>query len=116
VRERIGRGEALPGFGHPLYPDGDPRARVLLDSAAAIAPRCPALRTLTALAGAARDAGVAPPTVDLGLCALAFALGLPPGSAVSLFVMGRTAGWVAHMLEQREAGFLLRPRARYVGP
>jgi citrate synthase len=116
VRERTGRDEALPGFGHALYPDGDPRAAPLLDTAAAIAPRSPGLRTVNALVDAAGDLGVAPPTVDVGLCALALALGLPPGSAVALFVMGRTAGWVAHMLEQRAAGFLLRPRARYVGP
>jgi citrate synthase len=52
----------------------------------------------------------------VGLVALASALGLPPGSAAALFAVGRSAGWVAHALEQREAGFVLRPRARYVGP
>ncbi len=47
--------------------------------------------------------------------ALTLALTLPPGAASALFVVGRAAGWVAHALEQREAGFVLRPRARYVG-
>jgi citrate synthase len=61
-------------------------------------------------------AGREPPTLDLGLVALTAALELPPGSATALFAMGRTAGWIAHVLEQRAAGFLLRPRARYVGP
>jgi citrate synthase len=60
--------------------------------------------------------GAEPPSVDYGLVAVALALGLPPGSATALFVLGRAAGWVAHVLEQREAGFMLRPRARYVGP
>lgn len=55
------------------------------------------------------------PTVDCGLVAVCLALGLPPGSAAALFAVGRAAGWVAHVLEQREQGFLLRPRARYVG-
>ena len=53
--------------------------------------------------------------MDLGLVALAAALGLTPGGAVALFAAGRTAGWIAHALEQRRAGFALRPRARYVG-
>src|SRR5262249_14598300 len=102
VRARTDRGEALPGFGDMLYPDGDQRAEPLLRTAGALAPRSPALRTLLAVLDAAREHGVAPPTVDFGLVAVALALGLPPGSAVSLFVIGRTAGWVAHMLEQRE--------------
>jgi citrate synthase len=65
---------------------------------------------------AVEESGGEPPTVDLGLVAVAAAAGLPPGSAAALFALGRTAGWVAHVLEQREAGFMLRPRARYVGP
>jgi citrate synthase len=74
------------------------------------------LRALVAVIDAVRAAGGPPPTVDSGLVAVASTLGLPPGGAASLFAIGRTAGWVAHALEQREAGFLLRPRARYVGP
>jgi citrate synthase len=42
-------------------------------------------------------------------------LGLPAGAAAALFAVGRAAGWVAHVLEQREQGHVLRPRARYVG-
>ena len=62
------------------------------------------------------DSGRGLPTLDLGLVAVAAALGLPPGSAAALFAVGRSAGWIAHVLEQRSAGFLLRPRARYTGP
>jgi citrate synthase len=40
---------------------------------------------------------------------------LPKGSAAALFALGRISGWVAHALEQRDAGYLLRPRAEYVG-
>lgn len=116
VRERVRRGEALPGFGHPLYPEGDPRAAPLLRAASALAPDHAPLRTLLAILDAARSLGLEAPTVDFGLVAVALALRLPPGTAASIFAMGRTAGWVAHTLEQREAGFLLRPRARYVGP
>ena len=56
------------------------------------------------------------PTIELGLVALASALGMPRGSAVGWFAVGRCAGWVAHTLEQYEAGRMIRPRARYIGP
>jgi citrate synthase len=113
---RLRRGDAIPGFGHPLYPHGDPRGRVLLESAQALSPRARPLRTLLALVQAMRERGREEPTLDTGLVALAAALGLPPGTAVGLFAVGRAAGWIAHALEQQAAGFVLRPRARYVGP
>ncbi|HEV8254781.1 MAG TPA: citrate/2-methylcitrate synthase [Vicinamibacteria bacterium] len=117
VRERSRRGESVPGFGHPLYPDGDPRARVLLDEARRLSPRpVAALKILLALVEAMRRAEREPPTLDAGLVAISSALGLPAGSAAGLFAVGRMAGWIAHALEQRSAGFLVRPRARYVGP
>ena len=116
IHDRTARGEEIPGFGHPLYPQGDPRGRVLLESAFAMAPRNRVLRTLFALIEAMRDASRPDPTVDLGLVAVARALRLPRESAVAMFAVGRAAGWIAHAFEQRAAGFLLRPRARYVGP
>jgi citrate synthase len=117
VRERSRRGESVPGFGHPLYPDGDPRARVLLDEARRLSLRpVAALKVLFALVEAMRRAEREAPTLDAGLVAISSALGLPAGSAAGLFAVGRMAGWIAHALEQRSAGFLLRPRARYVGP
>ena len=53
--------------------------------------------------------------METGVVAVALALGLPAGAAAGLFSLGRCAGWVAHVLEQRESGQLLRPRARYIG-
>jgi citrate synthase len=116
VQERARRGEELPGFGHPLYPAGDPRAARLLAAADEHAPRSPRVRTIAAVARAMRDAGREPANLDLGLAAVGAALGLPPRAAVAMFAVGRAAGWIAHAFEQRAAGFLLRPRARYVGP
>jgi len=113
IEERTRRGDALPGFGHPLYPGGDPRAVPLLRAAAA---RRRAGRTLAALIARMKAARRAAPNVDLGLVATALSLGLPPGSASAIFAVGRAAGWIAHVLEQRSAAFVLRPRARYVGP
>ncbi|WP_437939982.1 citrate synthase family protein [Sorangium sp. So ce341] len=116
VHERLRRGEPIPGFGHRLYPEGDPRAQALLDTARALAPQSAALRTVLALVDALRDAGHDPPSLDMGLVAITAALGLPSGSAAALFAVGRAAGWIAHAFEQREAGYMLRPRARYTGP
>ncbi len=111
IRARLGRGDAVPGFGHPFYPDGDPRAVLVLEHARALGDT----RLVNAVIRAMHAAGHPPPAVNLALVALARALGLPAGAAITLFAVGRAAGWIAHALEQREAGFLLRPRARFVG-
>ncbi|MCE9668935.1 citrate synthase family protein [Myxococcus stipitatus] len=116
VRERLRRGESVPGFGHRLYPDGDPRLPPLIEGARALRPEAPGVRIASAVLDAMRVAGHPPPALDYGLVMVADALGLPPGSAATLFAVGRAAGWVAHILEQREQGHLLRPRARYVEP
>jgi len=115
VAGRMRRGELLPGFGHPLYPDGDPRAAPLLEAALALAPRAPRVRTIAAIVGAMAEAGRPKPNVDAALAAACAALDLPIGMGAAIFAIGRTAGWVAHVLEQAETSFVLRPRARFVG-
>jgi len=114
VRRVLDEGGVVPGFGHPLYPAGDPRTPPLLERAASLGGRATAPEVF-ALVDAMALAGAGAPTVDYGLVALARALELPEGGAFALFAIGRSAGWIAHALEQREQGFLLRPRARYVG-
>jgi citrate synthase len=116
VRQRLHRGEALPGFGQPLYRGGDPRTVPLLRAAEAIAGRHGRLRILLELIEAAAELARLRPSVDTGLLALALALELPPGAAAGLLAIGRSAGWVAHVIEQRASGVLLRPRGRYTGP
>jgi citrate synthase len=115
VHARLRRGETIPGFGHPLYPRGDPRAQSLLALARRARPAARELRVVEALAEAMGELGGEPPSLDAGLVAVAGALAMPPGSAMAVFAVGRAAGWIAHVIEQRAAGFLLRPRARYVG-
>jgi citrate synthase len=111
-----GQGKTLPGFGHPLYPDGDPRGAALLALAETQGPDDPTRDALRAVCEALASEGHGAPNLDAGLVALRAALGLPPGAGAALFALGRVAGWAAHALEQRAEGTLLRPRARYLGP
>jgi citrate synthase len=99
----------LPGFGHPLYPDGDPRARALLATASLD-------RGLAELRDAVVVATGARPNVDFALLALVRAHGMPGDAPFRLFALGRSVGWAAHAIEQAASGELIRPRARYAGP
>jgi len=114
VHRRLRRGERVPGFGHPLYRGGDPRAAPLLKIGSGS--KRPRVRTAFAVIDAMKAAGHPPPSVDLGLVIAADAMGLPEGSAAGVFALGRAAGWIAHVFEQREADWMLRPRARYLPP
>ena len=111
---RLARGERLPGFGQPLYPEGDPRATAILAALAQTSPEAykPAEKAAeTAMRLIGRH-----PNVDFALAAAAIGLGLPRGGALGMFIIGRTVGWIAHAIEQYESGILIRPRARYLGP
>ena len=101
--------EVVPGCGHRLYPDGDPRAHVLISAQAPDPLVAALLDDIEAL-------GLPAPSLDLGLVSLCRALRLPAGSPMAVFAVGRTAGWLAHAREQRQRGALIRPRARYTGP
>ena len=109
------RGESLPGFGHPLYPEGDPRARALLAMIGEALPRSRELALANKLVHTARELVGEYPNVDFALVAVARALKLPAGAALGLFAIGRSAGWIAHAIEQYQAEPMIRPRARYVG-
>jgi citrate synthase len=105
-----------PGFNHPAYPKGDPRAQLLLETASEVA--TPAAREEVARMRAVIDEAQAQfgalPAIELGLVVLSRALQLPNRTACGLFALSRSAGWVAHILEQRLAGFMIRPRAKFV--
>jgi citrate synthase len=112
---RLKRGESLPGFGHPLYPQGDPRARLLIELAWQAASGSPALELAQSIAQAAWELVREYPTIDFALVLLSRGLGLPTGAPIALFALGRTVGWLAHAIEQYQANQLIRPRAKYVG-
>jgi citrate synthase len=110
---RLARGEDLPGFGQFLYPAGDPRATTILGALTRTLPEACALIESAAAAGT-RLTG-RHPNVDFALAATATSLALPRNTALALFILGRTVGWIAHAIEQYESGILIRPRARYLG-
>jgi citrate synthase len=107
-RRAVSPNEPPPGFGHALYPDGDPRAVALL-GAIDVPPPLLALRREVETATGQRA------NVDFALVALRQSLDLPTEAPLALFALARTAGWLAHAIEQVTTGGLIRPRARYVG-
>jgi citrate synthase len=105
----------IPGFGHPLYPDGDPRGRLLV-SLAETQGRRSAFALAEQMIHAAHTLTGEHPNLDFGLVTLTRALDLPAEAPTALFALGRTIGWIAHAIEQYADNQLIRPRANYVGP
>ena len=102
----------LQGFGHALYPEGDPRARYLIDLGRTF--NSDKTRTLDRAIHWAREHYQTEPNLDVGLVYLTRTLGLPQGAASTLFSLSRFSGMIAHIIEQREAGTPIRPRAKFV--
>jgi citrate synthase len=109
VREWLARGEPLPAFGHPLYPEGDPRAIALMRHVKLSG-------MFLAVRMAVEDLIGEPPNVDFALAAVTDAYALPRQAPFVVFALSRSVGWIAHALEQIATGQLIRPRARYIGP
>jgi citrate synthase len=115
VSARLRRGEPVSGFGHPLYPTGDPRATMLLELLRTRYPRSVDVAFLLDVAEAAGSVIREKPNVDFALAAIVRVLRLPPEAGLALFAIGRTVGWIGHAIEQYATGQLIRPRAKYVG-
>ena len=103
------------GFGHPLYPLGDPRAAYLLEILSTLAHENPQLAAILAVCVTAGELLDARPNADLALAAMELAFDWPEGAALSVFALARSAGWIAHAAEQAASAALIRPRARYIG-
>ncbi|MES0884683.1 citrate/2-methylcitrate synthase [Roseibium sp. SCP14] len=115
LADRLGRGESLPGFGHLIYQERDPRADCLLDILLRTEAGHPFVERLPVLIKAADDLFGLPPNVDFALAAIQKTYGLPKDSGKIIFCAGRMTGWIAHALEQYAAHEKIRPRAAYVG-
>ena len=109
IRQWLSQARPIAGFGHPLYPQGDPRATALLQ-------QFPLPKPYAELRDAVEDTIGERPNVDFALAAVTKVFDLPHEAPLVLFALGRCAGWLAHALEQVTTGHPIRPRARYVGP
>ncbi len=116
IRSVLASAQRVPGFNHPLYPRGDPRAALLIEIARDIGRSRRAVRNLLETIDVAQRKLDLRPSFELGSVMLCRALRLPPQTSSGLRSLARTAGWVAHAFEQRLAAFMIRPRAKFVGP
>lgn len=111
----MGVAPEFAGFGHPLYPHGDPRAAYLLRILSAMSHGHPQLHAILAACATAEELLEVKPNADLALAAMELAFGWPGGAGMSVFALARSAGWIAHAAEQADSATLIRPRARYIG-
>jgi citrate synthase len=116
VGELLRRGERIPGFGHFVYQSGDPRAAALLALIRRAAPASVRLAVADAVLAEVRSRSLPEPNIDFALAVLAGVAGMITGSGEAVFAVARTAGWLAHALEEYARRTPLRPRALYTGP
>ncbi|MEA2426021.1 MAG: citrate synthase [Thermoleophilaceae bacterium] len=121
VKALLDRGERLMGFGHRVYRAEDPRARVLRRTALDLGSRRAEVaedleRAALAELKARRPDRVLATNVEFWSAVVLDYAEIPPELFTPLFVCARTAGWSAHILEQKREGRLIRPTAKYVGP
>jgi citrate synthase len=113
VVRRLRHGDRLPGFGHAIYSDGDPRALALLDLVQEAGFDAARLDVAAAVLDAVVDRAGVEPNVDFALGAMAFAGGMSADAGEAVFAIGRCAGWLAHAMEEyAEAPLRFRLRAR----
>ncbi|HEX9999215.1 MAG TPA: citrate synthase family protein [Actinoplanes sp.] len=113
ITDRLRGGGQVPGFGHPLYPDGDPRAVILLE----MLDDGPVRLTAEALSRAMLERSGTHPNIDFALAVLTLSNDMPADSGEAIFAVARTAGWLAHALEEyADRPLRFRPNGQYSGP
>lgn len=113
AQELVESGQRVPGFDHPLYPNGDPRARCLLSLIKTRGRLTGRASKLVALADFMAQRYALHPRHECALLALCDSMAIHESAAPALFALGRVAGWVAHVQEQRLSTTLIRPRAKF---
>jgi len=116
VGDLLRRTGRVPGFGHFVYRTGDPRAVCLLGLITQAAPGSPRLAVASAILAEMRRRALPEPNIDFALAVLTDVAGMVTGAGEAIFAVARTAGWIAHALEEYARNSPLRPRAIYTGP
>jgi citrate synthase len=115
VGELLRRGERIPGLGHFVYQAGDPRAVLLLDLIRQAAPDSGRLAVAEAVLAEASRRALPAPNIEFALAALSAVAEMIPGAGEVVFAVARTAGWLAHALEEYARATPIRPRGVYTG-
>jgi citrate synthase len=116
VGDLLRRGERIPGFGHFVYRGSDPRAVLLMDLVREAAAGSERLAVADAVIAEASRRALPEPNIDFALAALATVTDMIAGGGEAVFAIARTAGWIAHALEEYARGTPIRPRGIYTGP
>jgi citrate synthase len=116
IADRLRRGERIPGLGHPVYPGADGRGVRLMELLRAAVPGDERLAAAEAVIAEAGRRKLPAPNADLAVACLARAADMVPGAGAAIAAVARTAGWLAHGMEEYARDRILRPRAVYTGP